>query len=80
MSKKRLMSHRSARREWLRRLDRLAADLNVLLVMFAIGLAVLDVTFLVSERLIDRLPVTRIAQTDMPPAPSSSATGRLDLP
>ena len=48
-------------REWLRRLDRLAADLNVLLVMFAIGLATLDLTFLLSQRLLDRLsPATHI--------------------
>ena len=80
MSKKRLLSHQRARGEWLRRLERLAADLNVLLLMFAIGLAVLDVTFLVSERLLDRLPVIRIALMDMRPAPISAATSRVDLP
>ena len=51
-----MLPNRSRRREWLRRLDRIAADLNVLLVMFAIGLATLDLTFLVTQRVIDRLP------------------------
>ena len=45
-----------ARKEWLRRLDRVAGDLNVLLVVFAIGLATLDLTFLFTQRVLDRLP------------------------
>ena len=50
-----------ARKEWLRRLDRVAGDLNVLLVVIAIGLATLDATMLFSQRLIERLPqVTRV--------------------
>jgi hypothetical protein len=60
----------SYRKEWLRRLDRAAGDLNVLLVVFAIGLAVLNVTFLASQRVIERLPpVTRAAyaQQKAPP-------------
>jgi hypothetical protein len=57
MPKERLPRHPAAR-QWLRRLDRFAADLNVLLVMFAIGLAVLDVTLLFSHRLLERVPVT----------------------
>ena len=48
-------------RSFLRRLDRVAGDLNVLLVVIAIGLATLDFTFLVTEKVIDKLPaVTRI--------------------
>jgi hypothetical protein len=55
------LSSQSKRREWLRRLDRIAADLNILLLMFAIGLATLDLTFIVTEHVIDRLPqVTRL--------------------
>lgn len=55
------------RKEWLRRLDRVAADLNVLLVMFAFGLATLDLTFLATQRLLDRLPqMTRVVYTDAP--------------
>ena len=50
------LSSPSKRREWLRRLDRIAADLNILLLMFAIGLATLDLTFIVAEQVIDRLP------------------------
>ena len=56
-------------KEWMRRLDRAAADLNVLLVVFAIGLAALDVTFLLSQQLIDRLPqVTRVVDAERPTA------------
>jgi hypothetical protein len=55
------------RREWLRRLDRVAADLNVLLVMFAFGLAMLDLTCLATQRLLDRLPqMTRVVYADAP--------------
>ncbi len=62
--------HQSFRKEWLRRLDRAAGDLNVLLVVFAIGLALLTVTFLASQRAIEHLPpVTRAAyaQQKAPP-------------
>src|SRR5438105_14839689 len=52
-----LLPNRS-RKEWLRRLDRIAADLNVLLIAFAIGLATLDLTFLLTQHVIDRLPQT----------------------
>jgi hypothetical protein len=62
--------NQSFRKEWLRRLDRAAGDLNVLLVVFAIGLALLNVTFLASQRAIEHLPpVTRAAyaQQKAPP-------------
>ena len=59
-----------ARKERLQRLDRLAGDLNVLLVLVAIGLATLDATMLFSQRLIDSIPqVTRIVD-----APATGAT------
>jgi hypothetical protein len=70
----------SAVKEWLRRLDRIVADLNVLLVMFAIGLAMLDLTFVVTQRLDDRLPevtrVTYVAQASMP----NVVAGQPDFP
>ncbi len=70
----------SAPKEWLRRLDRIAADLNVLLIMFAIGLATLDLTFFVSQRLIDRLPeVTRVVYV-AEPAPPNVAAGQRSAP
>jgi len=48
-------------RDMLRRIDRVVADLNVLLVIVAIGLATLDVTFLITQKVVDHLPpVTRI--------------------
>ncbi len=43
-------------RERFRRLDRFAANMNVVLVLFAIGLAVLDMTFIMTQDVIDRLP------------------------
>lgn len=48
-------------REFLRRLDKLAGDLNVVLFLFVIGLATLDFTFLVTQKVIDHLPpATRV--------------------
>lgn len=56
-------------RETLRRIDRVAADLNVLLIVIAIGLATLDFTFLVTKKVVDSLPpVTRLAHDAEPPA------------
>ena len=70
----------SAPKEWLRRLDRIAADLNVLLIMFAIGLATLDLTLFVSQRLIDRLPeMTRVVYV-AEPAPPNVAAGQRSVP
>jgi hypothetical protein len=63
--------NRSKRRERWRRVDRIVADLNVLLVMFAIGLAMLDLTFIVTQRLVDRLPeVTRVVYVAQPEPPN----------
>ena len=69
----------TAPKQWLRRIDRVAADLNVLLVMFAIGLVILDLTFLVTQ-LIGRLPeLTRVTYVTQP-APPNGVAGRPDLP
>jgi hypothetical protein len=55
----------------IQRLDKVAADLNVLLLVFAVGLATLDFTFLVTQKVIDRLPqVTRLSQDIDTPTPS----------
>jgi hypothetical protein len=52
---------RTSFKDALHRIDRVAGDLNVLLVVIAIGLATLDFTFLLTQKVIDRLPpVTRI--------------------
>jgi hypothetical protein len=60
-------------RQLLQRVDRIAADLNVILLVFAVGLATLDFTFLVTQKVIDRLPpMTRLVQ-DQSPATSSPA-------
>lgn len=81
MPRERSQPHASGRKEWVHRLDRLAGDLNVLLVMFAIGLATLDLTFLVTERVLNRLPqVTHVVYADAPPASASSGPNRPDLP
>ena len=56
-------------KEMLRRVDRAAGDLNVLLVVVAIGLAALDMTFLVTQKVIDNLPpITRVSYDAPPPA------------
>jgi hypothetical protein len=61
---------RAVLKDTLRRIDRVAGDLNVLLVVIAIGLATLDVTFLLTRKVIDHLPqVTRVAYENAPPAP-----------
>jgi hypothetical protein len=52
---------------WLHRIDCIAGDLNMVLVVFAIGLAVVDLTFLATERMIDRLPeMTRVVDLAAP--------------
>lgn len=54
--------HRPPRpKEWQRRLDRLAGDLNVVLFVFAVGLAVLDVTVFVADIAVAQIPATRAA-------------------
>jgi len=56
-------------RQLLRRVDRIAADLNVLLVVIAIGLAALDMTFLVTQKVVDNLPpITRVSYDQLPPS------------
>ena len=51
-----------------------------MLALFAIGLAVLDVTFLLSQRLIDRLPeLTRVTYVAHP-APPNVVAGQPNLP
>ena len=53
--------NRSSMKDMLRRIDGVVADLNVLLVVVAIGLATLDVTFLITQKVVDHLPpVTRM--------------------
>ena len=59
----------------LKRLDRAAGDLNVVLVMFAIGLATLDLTFVASQKLLDYLPeVTHVTPVDGSGTPSPTET------
>lgn len=54
-------------REVARRIDRIAGDLNVLLVVIAVGLATLDLTFLVTQKVVEHLPpMTRIAHDAAP--------------
>ena len=55
-------------KEMARRVDRIAGDLNVLLVVIAIGLAALDMTFLVTQKVVDNLPpITRVSYDPGPP-------------
>ncbi|HVB18068.1 MAG TPA: hypothetical protein VNF04_16140 [Stellaceae bacterium] len=49
-------------REFLRRADHVAANLNVFLVVIAIGLATLDFTFLVTQVAVQHLPpITQVS-------------------
>jgi hypothetical protein len=60
-------------RQFLQRVDRITADLNVILLVFAVGLATLDFTFLVTQKVIDRLPpMTRMVQDQWPATPSTA--------
>jgi len=67
---KRLSSRKSfSVKEVLQRIDRIAGDLNILLVVIAIGLATLDLTFLVTQNVVNHLPpITRIAPDPAPPS------------
>lgn len=56
----------------MERIDRIAGDLNVVLLVFAVGLATLDLTFMVTQKVVDRLPqVTRLADSAAPVADST---------
>jgi hypothetical protein len=55
--------------QFLQRVDRIAGDLNVVLLVFAVGLATLDLTFMVTQKVVDRLPqVSRLADDASPVA------------
>lgn len=82
MRRLRLSANASAHQERQRRVNRIVADLNVLLVIFAIGLATLDLTFFVGEKIIDRLPqAMRVVSADVaPPPPAGFADAQSRLP
>ena len=69
MIKRRFPLNKISIRAMLHRIDRAASDLNVLLVVIAIGLAALDVTFLITQKVVDHLPpVTRSSSGATPPS------------
>ena len=69
MIKRFSLHNRVSIKELWRRVDRVAADLNVLLVVIAIGLATLDVTFLLTQKVVDNLPpITRVSYDAAPPS------------
>lgn len=82
MRRLRLSANASAHKERQRRVNRIVADLNVVLAIFAIGLATLDLTFFVSERIVDRLPqAMRVVSADVaPPPPAGFADAQSRLP
>ena len=55
-------------KQLLQRVDRIAGDLNVLLIVIAIGLATLDLTFLVTQNVNHLPPVTRVVYDSAPTA------------
>lgn len=61
--------------QFFQRVDRIAGDLNVVLLVFAVGLATLDLTFMVTQKVVDRLPqVARLADDASPVADTNPAT------
>jgi hypothetical protein len=59
----------------MRKVDRVAADLNVVLVLFVIGLGVLDLTCLVGQQVVNRLPeLGMYANTAAAPADDAQPT------
>ena len=65
--------------DFVRRADRVAADLNVFLVVIAMGLAMLDFTFFVTQRMIDNLPpITQVSDpvSDAPAPPAAPSPNR----
>jgi hypothetical protein len=60
---------RTSIKDLAQRVDRVAGHLNVLLVVIALGLATLDFTFFVTEKVVDNLPpITQVSD-----APASTA-------
>jgi hypothetical protein len=69
MMKRLFSQNRPSLRQMLRRIDSVAADLNVLLVVIAIGLATLDMTFFLTRKVVDHLPpITHVAHDEAPPS------------
>jgi hypothetical protein len=67
----------SKKNQIMQRIDKVAADLNVVLLIFAVGLATLDLTFLVTQKVVDRLPqVTRLVDDAAPAADAAPAPHR----
>jgi hypothetical protein len=65
------LKYRFRCKAWLSRFDRVAADMNILLGLFAIGLGILDGTILIAERGIEHLPqVTRVAYVEAAATPA----------
>lgn len=58
--------NRSSIRDFVRRLDRVAGDINVVLLVIALGLATLDITFFVTEAVVDHLPPVTHVSYDPP--------------
>ena len=74
------LPNREAIRQWFRRVDKFAADLNVVLVIFVIGLAVLDVTFLVSHEVLNDLQITHAVHGSIQDGPSPSPAAPSQIP
>jgi hypothetical protein len=61
-------------RGFWRKADKIAGDLNVLLVVIVVGLATLDFTFLLTQKIVERLPpMTRMVHEEAPVAPELPA-------
>lgn len=63
---RRLPQTHSSLKDLVQRVDRIAGHLNVLLVVIALGLATLDFTFFVTEKVIDSLPPITVSNNGPP--------------
>jgi len=62
-------------------LDRIAAEMNAVLIVVAIGLAVLDMTVFAGEQIARRLPeVVRVTDSSEPAVPPALPPGQPMLP
>ena len=78
---RRLLSGRVRRSQLFSRLDRIAAEMNAVLIVVAIGLAVLDMTVYASEQIARRLPeVVRVTYSSEPAVPAALPAGQLMHP
>lgn len=56
----------SSPKQLLQRIDRVAAQLNAFLIVIAVGLAIIDLTFLATREIVAHMPPVTRMTADMP--------------